>query len=288
MGALAMPTFSTPEPISVTVDMEVGAVRVVASDRADTVVEVRPTDPSNPMDVKAAEQTQTDYASGRLQVRTPKQRSIGLFWKPGSVEVTIELPSGSELDGAAKVGSFRGTGDLGLCKWKTTMGDIHLERTGPAELRTGMGAVTADVLGGRAEVSTGTGEIRLGSVEGSLLIKNSNGSTWIGDVSGDLQVKAANGDITIGRAGGDVGARTANGSVRVAEVARGATTLKTALGEIEVGLSADSAARLDVDTSFGRIRNELDKVASPAGSAETVDVRAHTSAGDIVIRRAAS
>jgi hypothetical protein len=39
-----MPTFDTPEPISVTVEFGVGDLRIVASDRADTMVEVRPSD----------------------------------------------------------------------------------------------------------------------------------------------------------------------------------------------------------------------------------------------------
>src|SRR3712207_7880717 len=42
----AMPVFATPEPISVTIDLSVGDVRLVAGDRTDTVVEVRPSDES--------------------------------------------------------------------------------------------------------------------------------------------------------------------------------------------------------------------------------------------------
>ena len=57
-----MPTFDTPEPISATIDVAVGDVRITASDRADTVVEVRPSDASNDEDVKAAEQTRVEYA----------------------------------------------------------------------------------------------------------------------------------------------------------------------------------------------------------------------------------
>jgi len=280
-----MPTFSTPEPISVTVEIEVGAVRVVASDRDDTVVEVRPSDPSHTSDVNAAEQTLTDYALGRLQIRTPKQRSLGLFGKAGSVDVTIQVPTGSELHGVATAVAVRSTGSLGECRLKTSLGDIHLERTGPLELRT-CGSITVDSVAGHAEVSTGSGEVRLGSVDGSALVKNSNGSTWIGDVSGDLRVKAANGDIFVGRAGADVVASSANGDVRVADVARGSTSLKTAVGEIEVGISEGSAARLDVNTSYGRIRNLLSRVDGPDGATQTLDVHARTSAGDIVIRRA--
>jgi len=55
-----MPVFDTPEPISVTVELGVGDLRVVAGDRADTVVEVRPSDPAKKGDVTAAEQTRVE------------------------------------------------------------------------------------------------------------------------------------------------------------------------------------------------------------------------------------
>ena len=41
-----MPTFETPQPIAVTVDVFLGHVEIIASDRTDTVVEVRPSDPA--------------------------------------------------------------------------------------------------------------------------------------------------------------------------------------------------------------------------------------------------
>ena len=42
-----MPEFDTPEPITVEIDLVVGDVRLTASERANTVVEVRPSDPAD-------------------------------------------------------------------------------------------------------------------------------------------------------------------------------------------------------------------------------------------------
>ena len=39
-----MPDFSTPEPIMAVIELEGGDARILASERADTVVEVRPSD----------------------------------------------------------------------------------------------------------------------------------------------------------------------------------------------------------------------------------------------------
>ena len=84
----------------------VGDVRITASDRTDTVVEVRPSDPSNAADVKAAEQTRVEYTDGQLLVKAPKLRP----WLPrrggGSVDVTIELPAGSASSGTGQLGGL--------------------------------------------------------------------------------------------------------------------------------------------------------------------------------------
>jgi hypothetical protein len=58
--------------ISATVDIILGDIRFVASDRADTVVEVRPVDPSRELAVKAAEQANIEFADGKLLVKHPE------------------------------------------------------------------------------------------------------------------------------------------------------------------------------------------------------------------------
>ena len=280
-----MPTFDTPGPISAVIDLVVGDARITASDRDDTTVEIRPSDASHQQDVRAAEQTRVEYSAGRLLVTAPRQRGLSLFGRPGSIDVTIDLPTGSDVYGDASAVAFRSVGRLGDCRVKTSAGDVQLEQTGPVEVNTGAGAIAVDRAAGPAEISTGSGRIRLGQIDGPAVIKNSNGDSWIGGVTGDLRVNAANGDISVGQAGADVTASTANGDVRVGEVMRGSASLKTALGEIEVGIHDGTAARLDIHTGFGQIRNQMDASDGPGPSDQTVEVRARTSYGDIVIRR---
>jgi DUF4097 and DUF4098 domain-containing protein YvlB len=187
--------------------------------------------------------------------------------------------------GDASVAAFRCAGRLGVCRVKTSAGDIQLEHTGPLEANTGAGAVVVDRVAGPAEVSTGSGRVRLGQIDGPAVIKNSNGDSWIGEAAGDLRVNAANGSISVDHAKADVNARSANGDIRVGGVTRGTVSLKTSIGEIEVGIGAGTAARLDVHTQFGRIHNHLDTSDAPGPSDQTVEVSARTSYGDIVIRR---
>lgn len=281
-----MPTFATPEPITATIELPLGDALITASDRSDTVVEVRPTDPGNQLDVRAAEQTQVEYAAGRLVVRAPKQRRQSLFGRPGSVDITIDLPAGSGIWGDASAATFHSAGRLGKCRFKTSAGDVELDHTGPLDLDTGAGSVVVERVSGRAEISTGTGRVRVGTIEGEAVIKNSAGSIRVGEVTGDLRATTSAGDISIDRAGGAVTANTSLGDIRVGEVARGVVVLQTASGGIETGIRAGTAALLDLHTGFGRVDNQMDATDSPAATDETAEVRARTSFGSITIRRA--
>jgi DUF4097 and DUF4098 domain-containing protein YvlB len=278
-----MPNFETPEPISVTVELGVGNLRIAASDRADTVVDVRPTDEADESDVKAAQQIRVDYANGTLQV-TGSKRTFDFSKKTKSVDVSIELPTNSRVSAHMQMGDVRGTGRFGDCTLKTT-GEVRLDRTGTLDLHTGIGDVTADVVTGNAEISTGSGKVRIGEIEGTAVVKSSNGALTIDSVAGDARVRTANGEISIERAGAGVEARTANGNIRLGEVARGAVTLQTPAGDLDIGIAEGTAAWLEVNTGFGHVRNQLENASQPEEADETVEVRGRTSYGDVIIRR---
>ncbi|MCX4471620.1 DUF4097 domain-containing protein [Micromonospora sp. NBC_01655] len=281
-----MPNFETPEPISVTLELGVvGDVRIAASDRTDTVVEVRPSDETDESDVRAAQQVRVDYTNGTLRVTGPKARAFDFSRKTRSVDVSIELPSGSQVSAEMQVGDVRCAGRLGECRLKTSAGNFWLERTGPLRLDTSAGHVTADGVTGNAEISTGSGKVQIGEVEGTAVVKNSNGETAIDAVTGDLRVRAANGDIHVERAGAGVDAKTSNGSIRLGEVVRGSVVLGTAMGNLDVGIAAGTAAWLEVNTAFGHVRNLLENATRPDEADETVEVRGRTSYGDITIHR---
>jgi putative adhesin len=285
-----MPVFDTPEPISVSIEIGVGDIQIAASDRTDTVVEVRPSDPAKEGDVTAAEQTRVGYASGRLVVKAPRSwRQYTIRGGAESIDVRIDLPAGSHLAGEAAVSSLRCTGRLGECRYKTSTGDISLDEAGPVTVRTGAGDVWLERASGHAEVTTGTGSVRIGAVDGTAAVRNSSGDTSLECVTGDARVRAASGSITIGASGAAVAAKTAKGDIRLREVARGgAVVAETAFGAIDIGIGDGVAAWLDLHTRFGQVRNDLDAVGRPEPGQEAAEVRAYTSFGDITIARAAA
>ncbi|MEV4643748.1 DUF4097 family beta strand repeat-containing protein [Saccharopolyspora sp. NPDC049357] len=278
-----MPEFDTPEPIAATIELAWGTARILATDAARTTVDVRPTDAATKADVTTAENTDVSFAAGTLQVKGPKSR--GLFTKPGSVEITVELPAGSSLNGQAGAGSFATEGRLGDTRIKTAMGSIDVDETGALKADTAGGRVTARHIAGNAEVSTGTGEVELHRIDGTAVVKNSNGATRLGEVGGALRLKAANGDITVQRSLADVEARTANGSVRIDEIVRGSVQLATSLGDLRIGIRPGTTAWLDLDAKHGRVHNNMDHADEPDPDAETAEVHARTGFGDVTVRR---
>ncbi|MEV4138340.1 DUF4097 family beta strand repeat-containing protein [Dactylosporangium sp. NPDC049742] len=280
-----MPTFTTPESITVTVELGVGDVRIVASDRTDTVVEVRPSNDADESDVQASKQVRVDYADGVLRVTGPRSRLFDFSRRTRSVDVSIELPSGSQVSTELQVGGVRSDGRLGECRVRTGAGNVSLADTGPLRLDTAAGHVTVAGVAGNAEIHTGTGKVRVGDVRGSAVVKNSNGDTTIESAAGDVRVRNANGDIAVERAGAGVDAKTSNGAIRLGEIARGSVVLGTAMGDLEIGIAQGTAAWLDVTTGFGRVHNLLDSATKPEPTDETVEVRGRTSYGDITVRR---
>ncbi|MFF1378007.1 DUF4097 domain-containing protein [Streptomyces sp. NPDC058308] len=282
-----MPIFDTPKPIAATVTFEVGTLRIVAGDRADTVVDVRPSSASRDADVKAAERTRVEYADGKLVVKGPKERS--LFGKGSSIEVDIALPAGSEVRTTVTMAHITAEGALGEGEFKTSAGDVRIERVGEVRAGTGFGDVTIGHANGPAHATTGSGEIRLGEVRGAVVAKNSNGAVDLGDVEGAVTAKTASGSVTIGRATADVSVKTASGNIRVGELVRGTSELETAAGRIEVGIREGTAAWLDVRTRGGAVHRTLEEVGAseaPGEATDTLRVRARTGFGDITIHRA--
>ncbi|WP_372347957.1 DUF4097 domain-containing protein [Streptomyces sp. KL116D] len=278
-----MPTFETPEAISATARVEAGSIQFTASERSDTVVEVRPRNPKKDIDVRAAEQTEVTFGGGTLTVRTPKSN---LFGRTGTVDVAVELPAGSDVEFTGAWAQVLGEGRLGEVRVKTSSGDVRFDTTGPLKLTASHGSITVDRVEGPAEITTSTGSLRVGFIDGTGVLKNSHGTTTVGAATGELRVSNANGDIEIRRAEDSVTATTAHGTVRVDDVVRGTIQLETSYGAIDLGIREGTAAWLDASSNAGQVRNSLTGSTAPDDAEDTVKVRARTRYGNIDIRRA--
>ncbi len=179
-----MQKFDTPGPISAVLDIPGGRIRFIAADRADTTVKVVPANPARSRDVQAAEQTTVGYADGVLQIHTPKPKNQ-LFGPSGSLEVTVQLPAGSRIEGKAASSELRGVGRLGDVAFEGAYRQIKIDEAASVRLTAIDGDVEVGRLGGPAEISTAKGDIRIAeAVRGTVTLRTQ---------SGDISVAAAAG-----------------------------------------------------------------------------------------------
>jgi DUF4097 and DUF4098 domain-containing protein YvlB len=263
-----MPTFDTPTPIQIRIDLSGGSLRVRASDRADTVVTVSPDNDRKSADVQAADQTRVEYADGRLVVSSPRRPRLLFMGTMPSVDIELLVPEGSHLEAALTAGDVDCEGRLGVVRIDDRYGDIRIEQATAVHARTSAGDITVAQVDEDGELATSYGEIRVRQATGSL------------------RLDSACGDITVDRAVASVAATTKYGQVSVHQAGSGSLDLATAYGKVEAGIREGTPAWLDLDAASGKVRNLLTPSDAPGESEKPLRVRARTSYGDIVVRRA--
>ncbi|HZX01778.1 DUF4097 family beta strand repeat-containing protein [Kribbella sp.] len=215
-----MTTFNTSAPISAVLNIPAGRVQFVAAERTDTVVQVRPVDPSKGRDVKAAEAAQVEYADGVLRIFVVTKNQY--FGPSGSVAVQVELPAGSQVEVKAASAELRSTGTLGDVAVESSHGTIDLADVASARITTVAGDVAIGHLNGPAEVRTSKGDIRIAEA-----------------VRGVLELRTDVGEIEVGAAAGvsaalDAGTTTGriNNSLKNSEAAQLTIRATTTVGDI--------------------------------------------------------
>ncbi|MER8182365.1 DUF4097 family beta strand repeat-containing protein [Kitasatospora sp. NPDC094015] len=206
-----MQKFAAPAPIAAVLDIPAGRVQIIAADRADATVEVRPADPGKGRDVRAAAGAAVAYADGVLRVRT--ESGSQLFGPSGSVEVTLQLPAGSRVEGKAGAAELRVVGRLGDLAFDGAYRRIKIDEAASVRLSAVDGDVEVGRLGGPAEIGTARGAIRIAEALG-----------------GSVVLRTESGDISVGAAAGVSAALDAG----------------TGLGRISNALKNDGATALDI------------------------------------------
>lgn len=273
-----MSTFITPEPITATLTTAGARVRIVASERPDTVVRVEPVNSANKTDVKVAEKTKVDFSGGVLAVKTTKSGD-----KNGSVAIMIELPVGSRLVLNTAWTDVHADGQLGDCDLNIASGQVRLDRVGELRGNFGAGGVEIAHVAGAAEVEGSTAGLRIGEVEGVVRYQGATGKVWIGHARTDVNLGSSSGSFDIDRAEGSVIAKAADCPIRIGRLTRGQAELMNASGGIDVGISEGTAASVDARSTKGLVRSTV----VTQDNAE-VKVYARTRLDDIVIHRVAA
>lgn len=262
-----MPTFATPEPIAAQVDAAGGAIRVVATERDDTVVTVSPHDPSRGADVRAAGQTRVHYYNGTLTVSAGR-RALPLL-RPGAVDIDIALPARSRLQVSVLSADVRAEGEFADCRFASAGGDLDV-----------------DTVHEHCNADTASGSVSVATAAGNVSVATASGATTVGNLDGHLKFHSAGGALTVHRLCGSVLALTASGPVTVLTAVRGTISATTGSGELAVGVVEGAVARVDLLTDSGTIANTLPSPGEPAGADEKVLIQARTGSGNVDIHPA--
>jgi DUF4097 and DUF4098 domain-containing protein YvlB len=261
-----MQTFTTLEPISVRIEAGGGSVRLLATDRADTVVQVRPHDESQSSDVWAAEHVRVDFHDGRLVVSGPK-RSVPRF-RSGATDIEVALPSRSRVYATLASADLRAEGEFADVRVGAASGDVEVDVvTGKVKATNASGSITVHTVAGYASIATASGSVRVDSLEG------------------DLKFKAASGSLSVDTLRGNIKSRTASGSVIVEAAVRGSVSAHTSSGEVAIGIPAGTTVRFDISTGSGVVTNRLQSTDGPEPDDETLVLQVRSGSGDVHIHR---
>jgi len=192
--------------------------------------------------------TRVKFDNGTLSIIVPDQPRLT---RDGSVDAVVELPEGSSCRINTASADVQCTGELGALDVRTASGDVSAER-----------------VSGPARVDTASGDVSVGQ-------------------AGEANVETASGDVRIGWARGHAEVHTASGDVQIEAASGRRTDVKSASGDISVGVPPGIGVYLDLSSLSGTVSSELEP-GEEAGEAGGTDMRlsCRTISGDVRVSRA--
>jgi DUF4097 and DUF4098 domain-containing protein YvlB len=277
-------TFQTPGPVRLDVRLGSGEVRLETSDTAETTVTLEPLR-DNDASVAAVQEARVEQRGDEILVDVRDRRR---GFRGADVLVEIHCPEESSV--RAKTGSadIEGRGRFGSVEVESGSGDVQFsDVSGDAEINAASGDVQIARIGGQARINTASGDVQLASVGGEARVNSASGDVQIRETGNRLEVNTASGDVLVGKALSSVNANSASGDQTIGSVSQGKVDLKSASGDLKIGIREGSTLWVDARSRSGEVRSELPvSDLPPEGDAPHVELRANTMSGDITVVRA--
>jgi DUF4097 and DUF4098 domain-containing protein YvlB len=284
-------TFKTPGAVRLDIRNGAGEVRIDAGGSQDeTVVTLEPLrdNESSIESVQTARVELHERADGQDVVIDVRGRSK---WFRGA-EVLIAVTCPIEPTVEVKTGSadIEGRGLFKRIDVETGSGDVQFtDVSGDAEVSAASGDVQISLVGGEARLNTASGDIQVGMIGADGRVNSASGDVMIRTAGGRFEANTASGDIQVKEALGSVSANTASGDQQIGSVFQDSVNLRSASGDIRVGIKEGSRLFVDARSRSGDVSSELPvSDVPPEGEAPLIELRANTMSGDITIHRAGS
>ena len=282
-------TFQTPGETRLDIRLGAGEVRIETAEVQETTVVLEPLrdNDASKAAVENARLELRDRGDGHEVVIDVRDRGRGIF-RNAEVLVAVTSPEGASVESKSGSADVEGHGRFGSVEVETGSGDVEFgELAGDANINAASGDVQLATVGGNARVNTASGDVQIRSVGGDAKINSASGDVIIREVAGELSVNSASGDVLVREAGSTVGVNTASGDQEIGSVTTGKVTLKSASGDLKVGIREGTSLWVDARSRAGEVRSELPvSELPPDGNGPSVELRANTMSGDITVSRA--
>lgn len=267
-------TFATPDPITLHVENGRGSVQVHATETAETVVEITG---------DRAEEFDVRDLGDRISVVAPP-RSGGFLSREPHHDVRVQVPATSGLRAVLGSSDLTVRGRLGDAEVESGSGDVSLDVVdGRSRVRTGSGDVVATHLVGDSQLRTGSGDLRVGAASAHLVISTGSGDVVVDAAGDELAVKTGAGDAEVRAIDGEAVFTTGSGDLVVGEATGGRITAKTGSGDLRIGVAPGTPVWTDVRTSSGRLTSTLPSTGEPEPGQHYLELRATTASGDVAL-----
>ena len=276
-------TFSTPGPVRLDLELPAGEIEIETAETEETHVELEALSGKEQVEEMVADARIESNRRGDGHEVTVAVRTRGGVWISFSkgpdirlgtpdMRLRITCPKGASIDARTKSADLRAAGEYGSVDFKTAAGDVALDSTSDAFVKSASGDVHIDTVGGTLDVKTVSGDVHVGSV------------------ARGTKVQAVSGDVHILENNGSVSASTVSGDQRYQAVLQGRVELRAVSGDIAVGIRRGSRVFIDANTVSGSTSSEFElsdaPQAPPDPDAPLVEVFAKTVSGDVRIERA--
>lgn len=273
-------SFPATEPISLAVGMEAGSLRIQAGRHDKAEVAIQPTNAVDPRDVETATNTSVRFDAGALTVETPQRPAS---WdEPGSIDVRVVLPEGSNAKVGVSTADVETTGRLGRAELESSTGALTLDQAADVSIGTAGGKVRCREVTGDAVLESAGGDLELLKVGGRSELSNTSGAIHVGQAAGPVELTTTGGGAVVDQAANSVHVQATAGTVRLGSVRRGQILVEGTGPTVHVGVAAGVSAWLDLDSLGGAVRSTIDPV--PEAEA-AVKVRVNLTGGDIDVAR---
>jgi DUF4097 and DUF4098 domain-containing protein YvlB len=268
-----------------------GEIRVETSDVQETTVVLEPLrdNDSSTAAVTNARVELRERADGHEVVIDVRDRgkSLGIF-RGAEVLVSVTCPDGVSVESKSGSADVTGGGRFGSVEVETGSGEVEFgEIAGEARVNAASGDVMLGAIGRDARINSASGDVQVKSVGGDAKVNSASGDVIIREVAGELAVNTASGDVLVREARASVTVNTASGDQEIGSVAGGKVNLKSASGDLKIGIREGTNLWVDARSRSGEVRSELPvSDLPPEGEAPVVELRANTMSGDITVARA--